>query len=243
MNTAHTDPSPSDDYREVAEKVRTGEYFREARNIYDLMVHDAMAERYMYMLVTAVGVVIFLVAVVASRALYPLQTSVPFAFSADNLVEELPRITSLLSYKGEDPSEALLNFMVKNYVSFREGYDIDTFDRNSNGIKSQSSPEVFDVYQRQVDTANPESPLALYQRHSKRKITILSTKRLYDQDFGMEVTFEAAVESKTDIKKTLWQANIAFNYSGVALDQKTEKVKPVTFTVTDYRVKRLQDAR
>jgi type IV secretory pathway component VirB8 len=59
----------------------------------------------------------------------------------------------------------------------------------------------------------------------------------------MEVVYEATVESKTDIKKTLWQANIAFNYNGIELDEETGKVKPISFVVTDYRIKRLQDER
>lgn len=234
---------PPEDYLEVAEKVRTGEYFRESRYMFDLTVNDAMAERYLYLLITALATMIFLVSFFASRALYPLQTSVPFAFSASNITDELPRIKSLLNYKGEDASEALLTFLVKNYVTFRESYDINSFDRQLNGVKSQSSEDVYKTYQSQVDPRNPDSPLTLYQRHSRRKINVLNTKRLDDQDFGMEVVFEAVIESKTDVKKSLWQANIAFNYSGIEIDEETEKVKPFSFVVTDYRIKRLQDAR
>ena len=33
-----------EDYLEIADKVRTGEYFREARKMYDLAIHDYTKE-------------------------------------------------------------------------------------------------------------------------------------------------------------------------------------------------------
>ena len=230
------DPSPEES-RLIAEKVRTGEYFRETRQIYDLTVHDIMAERYFYVVLTAIALLTFFIAFIAMRSLYPLASAEPFIVESNDIVEDLPRIESLLAYQGEDPSAALLRFLVNNYVIQREEYDIDRFDRNVGGVRAQSADGVFAEFQQMVNPGNPESPLALYQRHSKRIITIISSSPLEEQD-AMEVVFEASIESKNEIKKSRWQANIAFNYSGIALDQ-NEKVKPVEFTVTEYRLKRL----
>jgi type IV secretory pathway component VirB8 len=228
------------DYLEISEKVRTGEYFREARKMYDLSIHDPMAERYMYVFITVLAIVILLVALGAAQGLYPLKSEVPLIFDTVDPVEDIPRIQGLLYSKDDDPGEAMLRFIVKHYVEVREGYDIATFDRNVNSVKSQSSEEVFREYQSQIDPRNPDSPIAQYQRHSKRKISIVSSRRLSE---SMEVLFEAVVESRVDIKKSYWRANIAFKYSGVELDEKTGKVKPVIFVVTKYHSKRLQDAK
>jgi type IV secretory pathway component VirB8 len=65
--------------------------------------------------------------------------------------------------------------------------------------------------------------------------------KLYSDE--MEVIFEAAVESRTDIKKSRWRANISFQYSGLELDQKTGSPSPVNFVVTKYHSKRLQDIK
>jgi type IV secretory pathway component VirB8 len=130
--------------------------------------------------------------------------------------------------------------MVRHYVEIREEYDIATFDRDVNGVKSQSSDEVFREFQMQINPANPQGPVNLYQRHSRRRINILHSKRMPE---SMEVVFEALVESRTEVKKSRWRANIAFKYSGIALDEKDDKVKPVTFVVTKYHSKRLQDVK
>ncbi len=230
------------DYATIAEKVRSGEFFRESRRIYDFDVHDPMSERYLYLLITGLASLVFLIAVLAANGLLPLQTPVPFIISTHNLVDDKPSIKSLLAYKGEDPSKALLRFIVQNYVVVREGYNIDTFDLNVNSVKSQSSENVFNEFQRAIDPHNADSPITLYQRHSKRRITVISSRLMGKEGDEMEIAYEALVESKTELKKSRWQANISFNYSGIALDE-NGKVKPVSFMVTQYKTKRLQDIR
>jgi type IV secretory pathway component VirB8 len=241
-NTPPQDVTDDDEFKRIAEKVRSGEYYQEARQMYDLSIHDPMAERYWFLIITVLSLLIALISFFAMQSLYPLQTPVPFIVNSNDIVEDLPRIASITEEKAEKPSDALLRFMVNNYVTFREEYDIDTFDRNLSGIKSQSSEEVYKEFQQRIDPHNPESPITLYQRHSRRSIDIISSKRIADQDFGMEVIYDATVSSKTDIKKSRWQANIAFSYSGVELDDEG-KVKPVKFVVTQYRTKRLQDVK
>jgi type IV secretion system protein VirB8 len=231
----------SEEHSEVAEKIRSGEFFRESRAMYDFSVHDPMVERYLYVIISVLAGVIFFISISAVHGLYPLKTSVPFIVNSNNIVEDRPNIRTLITQKGEDASTALLRFVVQNYVTLREEYDINIIDRDANGIKAQSNEATFAEYQKLTDPANPESPIAQYQRHSTRKITVLFTRQL--SPTTMEVTFEAAVISKDEIKKSNWQANITFNYSGIALDENTGKTKPFTFVVTSYKVKRLQDIK
>ena len=236
----HKIHSRDEDYQNIADKVRTGEYFREARKMYDLAIHDPMAERYMYVFLTFIALLILVIAIAAAESLYPLQSEVPLIFNTNDVIEDLPRIQKLQMGKNDPASEAVLRFMVKHYVDIREEYDIATFDRDVNGVKSQSTEEVFREFQAMINPRNPEGPISLYQRHSKRNITIINTKRMPD---SMEVIFDAYVESKTEVKKSRWRANIAFKYTGIELDEKGEKVKPVTFVVTKYHSKRLQDVK
>jgi len=228
------------EYAEIAEGVRTGEYFRKARSMYDFSMHDPMAERYLYIFITFLSSLAFVIAIAAVISLYPLSTPVPFIFSSTNVVNDLPHMQSL-ARKGENPSAALLRFFVENYVTMREEYNIDTFDRNQSGVESQSSPEVFKEFEQAVNPRNPESPIALYQRHSWRRITIVSLRLV--QPGTMEVIYESDVEGVGEAKKSRWQANIAFQYSGLAIDEKTGKAKPVSFVVTQYHTKRLQDIK
>jgi type IV secretion system protein VirB8 len=230
----------TEDYVEIADKVRTGEYFREARKMFDVSVHDPMSERYMYLFITAISLLVFFIAFTAVQSLYPLNSQVPLIFYANDVIEDIPRIQKLQVTKDENPGEALLRFMVKRYLEAREGYDIATFDRDVNGVKSQSNEDVSREFQAFINPRNPEGPINQYQRHSRRYINIVYSKRLPD---SMEVIFDATVESKVAVKISRWRANIAFKYSGIELDEKGEKVKPVTFIVTKYHSKRLQDAQ
>lgn len=227
-------------YLRIAEKVRTGEYFREARSMYDVTIHDPMSERYLYVFITGLAVFVLMIALIAVQGLYPLQSAIPLIYITHDFYEDIPHIQSLQTYKNEDPSEALLRFLVKNYILVREEYDIGTFDRDVNSVKSQSSDSVYKEFQQFIDPHNPESPITVYQRHSKRKINVLKIRRLSD---GMEVIFEATIDSRTEVKRSHWRANISFQYSGVELDDKTDKVKPMNFVVTAYNSKRLQDMK
>jgi type IV secretory pathway component VirB8 len=224
----------------IADKVRTGEYYREARGMFDTTINDPMSERYIYVFITFCSVIIFLIAYFAMEGLYPLQGAIPLTYLTHDIIEDIPHVKPLQSFKNENPSEALLRFLVKNYIVLREEYDITTFDRDVNGIKSQSSEEVFKQFQQFIDPRNPESPIKVYQRHSRRKITVLSVRRSPE---GMEAIFEAVVDSRTDVKKSHWRVNIAFQYTGVELDEKSGTVKPMNFVVTEYHSKRLQDIK
>ena len=232
-----------EDYQDIAEKVRSGEYFQEVRQMYDLNVHDPMAERYWFLLITGLSLFIALITFIGMQSLYPLRTPVPLIVNSNNIIDDLPLIKNITTHSRQSTSGALLEFMVKNFVALREGYDIEHFDRNINGVKSQSSDKVFAEYQQYIDPHNPQSPITLYQRHSTRNIEILAVQQEDGDTPSMTIVFEASVESKSEVKKSRWQANISFQYSGVALDEETGKVKPVTFIVTDYRTKRLQDVR
>ena len=50
----------SEEYLSIAEKVRSGEYFREARSMYDVGVNDPMSERYFYLFITSIALLLLL---------------------------------------------------------------------------------------------------------------------------------------------------------------------------------------
>jgi len=235
-------PPPLEVSAELTEAIRSGDYYREARNMYDINVHDMMSERYFYIAITAISGLSLLITFFAAQALYPLTTSVPFIYSPHDMIEDVPRMQSLLDHKGEDPGEAVLRFLVRNYVISREEYDINNISRSLNSVKSQSSGDVVKDYEALIDPRYPQSPVALYQRHSQRKVSVIGTRRLSGDDSQeMEVLFEASVISKTDVKKSRWKANITFSYNGIELDE-NDKPKPISFLVTRYLTKRLQES-
>ncbi len=236
-----TSPSrPDTDSAELAEKVRSGEYFREMRQIYHTIYDDPMAERYLYMVLTAISVLIMLVTLMAANAFLPLTKEVPFIYKIQDIVEDLPRMQRL-GPRGIDANYLIKRFLLSNYVNMREQYEVRLLDRNANGIRSQSTPEVYDEFQRMMDPRNPQSPITLFQRQSTRKVEILSVAPSGGAEDEMEVVYNEIVQTDREIKKTPMAANIAFRFSNIEIDQETNAFTPLEFVVTRYQTRRLQD--
>lgn len=234
----------SEEYIEIADKIRSGEYFRDARLIFNFDVHDPMAERYWYLFLTLLSIIIMCIAFVAWRGLYPLEPRVPFVFGSDNIADDYPVVKSLADFRGEDPNAALRRFLVKQYVKVREEYSAATFDRNHNSVRSMSTQTVLDEYEQLVSPVNPSSPISLYQRHTQRNIKVILTKPVESdsaknkQEYSMFVLYDA-IEKKGDKPEppVRYQVNIAFQYKDIKLDPVTEKIEPYGFIVTSYHTK------
>ncbi len=238
----------SEEYIEIAEKVRSGEYFRDVRLMVDIDINDPMAERYWYIAVTFMAFLIAAVSVVAWLGFYPLEPRVPFIFSTNDIVEEVPHLQSLAAYHNEDPNVALRRFLVQNYVKMREDYDASTFDRSHNAVESLSTTQVLNEYEAFISPQNPESPIALYQRNAKRQVTITGSELVEDNSkstdnklgYRMFVYYDAKViKGETENPVTKHQVDIAFQYKDIKLDQATGKISPYGFIVTSYHNKNL----
>jgi len=235
----YKEPTP-DDYVNIAQKVRSGEYFREARSMYDVSVNDPMAERYFYVFVSGMALTILLVTFYAAQSLYPLTRVLPFVYASNDVVEDLPRIIPLRKNNYQSPSEAVLFFLAGSYVSQFEEYNIATIERNMNGLKANSSPELFAKYQQRLHPTNPDSPVVLYQRHSNRLVKVISVQFLQTDPTKIEVVFDATVVRSTAQKTTRYIVELSYQYTGIELDDETNVVKPFNFKVTGYSSKIVQ---
>jgi type IV secretory pathway component VirB8 len=239
---AQHEPTP-EDYLKIAEKVRSGEYFREARQMYDLDVHAPMTDRYWYVILTLIAVVTVTVAFTALGSLYPLNTKIPFIYGSKDIVDELPRIKTLRGYGGEEANAALKRFLLTNYTKAREEYNILTFEKNQNTVASQSNPEVTAKFRQDISPTNPKSPVALYQRSIIRTIEILRAEESVEPPGRMTIIYNATLKGAKDNTTKQYKADIAFVYETIKLDEETNKVEPYRFMVTDYRSQFIGDAR
>jgi len=237
----------TEEYIEISEKVRSGEYFREVRQMVDIDLHQPMTDRYWYILLTIPALLIVFSAISALQSLYPLKPEVAFIYGINDIVEDSPHIQSLIKVEGEGADVALQRFLVSNYVKEREEYDVATFDRNQTALQFLSTPQVFLEYQKSIALDNPSSPIVLYQRHTVRNIKILSTQIIQKpeegakgRDYTMRMVFDESL-SPANKNATLsrWQVDVAFMYEPVSIDEKTNKVIPYGFLITGYKIRRL----
>ncbi|MEQ1705351.1 MAG: VirB8/TrbF family protein [Rickettsiales bacterium] len=237
-----------DEYVAIADKVRSGEYFRDARTMLNIDVHEPMADRYWYMFITALSLIITAMGVVAFMALFPLKINVPFIVTTNNIIDDYPKVRTLLNYVGENPDFALRRHLIQHYVKLREEYDARFFDRDHNAVLYLSRPDVLKEYEDFVSPLNPYGPVAMYQRNTQRKINIISTEELENGNekengrklYNMQVKYESVLKrGEQQIKQEKYKVDIAFIYEDISLDKETGKVKPYGFIVTSYHIESL----
>lgn len=237
-----------EDYIEIANKIRSGEYFRDARAMVDIDIHEPMAERYWYLFITFMSLMITSVAVIAFLGFFPLKTRVPFIFGTNDIVDDFPRIRSLLTYIGEDPNFALRRHLVQHYVKLREEYDASFFDINHNAVITLSTEPVLQEYEKFVSPLNPEAPVTLYQRNIQRKINIISTVNIENdikkqdstKEYNMRVIYEGVLKKgEQENQQGRYQVDIAFKYKDIRLEKITGKIEPYGFIVTSYHIESL----
>lgn len=225
----------SDSSHKVAEKIDSGEFFRESMRAYDISYHDDMTDRYFFIGITCIAVLIFLLSVSAIIAMHPLSKEVPFIYTSNDIVEDYPKIKPL-GERDEDPNYLLQRFLVTNYVQLWEEYSVDTVERNEQGIASQSTEDVLAKYRNSVDPRNPQSPIKQFQRNAVRKVDPVSYELLPAADGAerMVVNYKEQVIAGKDVSSRLKRAIITFRFDHIRVNQETGEATPFKFLVTGY---------
>lgn len=232
----------------VADLVKSGDYFREAVEWYDSKYHAPMAERSLMILITLVSVGIIFFATRAVMGLLPLSEVEYTSFLQANAEEKMPSLIRLAdSFRETD--QALMSYHVQDYVYQRERYDIANVEKQYLRVKALSSPEVFEEYARFIDPRNAESPISRFERHTRRlaRITGLSffdaagnpADELHPPQTARVVFTVTLIGADGSQKSERWQADVAFTYEKIIVDQETYEVTPMKFQVTGYKVRQL----
>lgn len=223
---------PPPDYDDIARRVENGDYFAENKSMYTTLFIDPLAERYLYVFITAMASAVFLLMAVAIYNFLPLSAPAPFPFLSTNVLEDLPSIKPL-RMEDETPNQALARYMAQEYVLRREAYDINTLELNVRFIKSTSNEAVFNAWQKELDPANPQSPIARYQRITQRLVKVVRVDTL--PDGRMEVLFDASLQQGLTVSPPeRFAATVAFQFNDVTVEKPGGGVAPLAFTVIDY---------
>jgi type IV secretory pathway component VirB8 len=231
------EPTPS---ALILSKVRSGEFFREAHLEFHRKYHDIMAERYIYLGITGLAIIIFIFAFVAMNLFFPLKTQVPFIFSTNDIINDLPRMQAI-GQVGKDANQSLKEYLLASYVKTRESYNIDMLDLNASSVKSHSTDEVFNVYQAALDPRNPNSPIARFQRRATKSVNVLGIAPTSRSGNEVQVRYEATITEGVAIQKERGIANITFRFDDIQVNQRTGATSPLAFQVTSYTTKPVKE--
>jgi type IV secretory pathway component VirB8 len=249
-----------------AEDVETGAYFIGAHRWYSEIFLSPIAERSYYLIVILLASLNFYFALASFAGVFPVNPSVPFSIYSNDIWNKAPHLRKLVQSSKEDKNTAVMKFMIKNYVTNRESYDLKFYEFRYRNIWTNSTPPVFEIYKNQIDASNSLSPYRQYTDVARRTIDIVSLDCQRTSDIShAHVVFKAVVTSNAtgkEISHTKWQADIVYKYTDFKIDQRLtsknslasffgltgsdvrdsgekEEVTPMTFLVSDYQLKEL----
>ncbi len=236
----------SSERQEIADKIRDGSYYTDARNWYSIKYLYPISERSMMFLFTIVALFALIPIALLFHNIAQTNNQVPFPINVPDSTYHVSVIRPLAK-KSETAQEAVAKYLISDYVKSREEYihqnvTADNLKKLLKKIKSSSAKPILNEYVSYMNENNPYSPLIRYKDHTNRFIKIKSLSFLdHDQTSGKaKVIFEATEESIGTIKKSTWEVAINFRLPDVATIARTGA--PLRFIVGYYRAKLLDTA-
>ncbi len=231
--------------QEVAELIRSGRYFDEARRWYQTMYLSPIAERCVFLLVAVVAGVIAIVGFLAVGGLLPITARPPVMIATPALDSEIPSIARLRA-RDKPLNAALAEFMVANYVVKRESYAAGEFAADMAFVRAHSDPTVLAGYDALYGPQNPRSPANILGQKGRRVVDLYGITLLPGEGDvrQAEVKFSTILEGIGSQAKTQWTARVSYYYSpmvvtgGVdnATGQEYLSVEEPQFKVVNYAV-------
>jgi type IV secretory pathway component VirB8 len=190
--------------------------------------------------------------------MFPLETIKPYIIATEDIDRDVPQTMPLRLNPQQRVDEALVNYLLKDYVKNRESYNynIEQIEARFSRIRQQSASEEFARYQALMDPQNRSSPLTYLSRDGYRKVT-MSDYASFGLDFSQpeqrgQVYFTTITAKPGDEEARLqnWVADITFRFPPIQVDRETKRVmqwdaatnsyqlvNAITFTVVNYAVR------
>ncbi len=231
--------------KEVAEKIRDGSYYKDAREWYFRHYLFPVTER-LYVLIIAVLVTfLFTISVQNIYALHSEnEVETPIIIKAEDSTSYFSMIKPLAK-KSDSTQDAVSRYLISDYLRTREEYNYREMQEgnklryNLKKIKSSSSKNVLNEYRSYMNETNPYSPITRYKDHTNRAITIQSFN-FTDNTSGSgkaKIIFEAT-EKKRGAEaesKSLFEATVHFRLPDIETISKTGA--PLRFLINYYNAK------
>ncbi|MCE3233339.1 MAG: ptlE, partial [Rickettsiaceae bacterium] len=208
----------NDTNKEIAEKIRDGSYYTDAREWYTRQYLYPITERTFLVIIASVVCFVFILSVANIKSLITENPIIPFPIKVENAADYFSFIKPL-SQNSENTQEAVAQHLIEDYLRTREEYIPsemrgDKLKHKLKKIKSSSSKTVLDEYKNYMSELNPYSPVIRYGDDTTRSINIKSFKFIgNDAASGKaHITFESVTKKPNEEpeNKSLWEATVLF---------------------------------
>lgn len=244
----------------IKSSVSDGSYFKDARDWYIFRYVQPIWERTILFFANIVaGFVTYILIITIINAL-PMKEEKAIIIKSKDQSRYFPVMVPLRdSVDIRSIDEAVLKYLITNYVKKREGFDlrktnIDDLTLRMNYIKNNSSIQEYKNFQNFVDTKNPESPILYFGRDFQRVVEIESVefpeqkrdniaeqaKYFVTSDVPQSANVRYTITNKVNSVGTAPQrylVRINFKFSGVNSKNTNSKLN---FLITSYKIYKIK---
>lgn len=229
--------------RSISQSVKSGEYFKEAREWYIQSYVQVHTQR-LFVILAAVLALGFSAMIFGVTMGGYFTEKYPFPMYFDGQLDSFMQVTPL-SRGVESVNTSVARYLLSKYVQDREGYDpvslnSGEWEKKIQRVKAVSSRSVFSDYSTAVDPSNEDSPIIRYKLQTTRAISV--DKVVLQEHLGVPISaliYYHATEIGSDSQpSTKWVADVRFSMTNIVHKLK-QKIK-LQFTVTKYNVEQVE---
>lgn len=238
--------------REIADKVRSGDYFKEAWDWYALKYILPVSQRTFFIFVTLLSLAVTFFSIQVFTSFLPIVTKVPIVVGNPAMSDYYAHLYPLPVAEDTDPNLPVIEYLTRNYVTRWEEYTYDSIENRKNYLLNFSDAALKSEIEKRYDIRNLNSPVLKFRDHTTRSIRITSYSLEKSEAFAVEnnddkdmlavnIPYRAVLEFESEEKNVLgtttkkWMAEVKFTMSPVYFDKEKNAFRPLDFHVTSYR--------
>lgn len=184
--------------------------------------------------VAIIAALIALLEALALVFLIPLKTVEPYTLLVDRQTGNVETLAPL-DAQVIAPDAALTRSFLVQYVIARESFTVDGLQEDYRKVSLWSANTTRGLYQREMDAANPLSPLAYLPQRAILKTRIKSVSSLNGNRAMVRFTTTRIDPGATPQPDQHWVAVIGYEFSAAQMSEEDRYVNPLGFQVTSYR--------
>lgn len=244
----------SDEYfKEISDRVKSGEYFQDARDWYQNKYLNPVIERAYFILLSFLSLMLIMIAFATLISFLPLKMYKPLLVTVPDQTAQFVEFQSLGDRRNveEDPNPVVQKYLIAKFIDAYESYDFrydfQRLKRNERLVTSLATEEVIAEYKSYTSTTNPNAPLLRLRSKGilnvilpKNGISIERVATIGDDGKNSVAHYMATVDfsvqeiNMTGAQETKWHAKIDFTYKEIHYDRKLKDFPPMEFKVVSY---------
>ncbi|MDX1948949.1 MAG: VirB8/TrbF family protein [Rickettsiales bacterium] len=238
-------------FRELSEKIESGEYFIEAREWYLSTYLSRFFERTYLVIIMLMVFALIVLVIVYYSSITPIKKSVPIKVE----IEDASVLSTRISYMGDRKKEfsidnILLKYLSARFVEALESYDFrqdfKKLDKNKKIISKLGNADINSYYENITSIRSANSLVLKYKKDVIREIFIDPNKieiapkgALSDSEikqYEITINFSARESNRfTGVFVSLWQAKIGVNFENIKYIKDKKDFNDLNFKVTSYK--------